>query len=181
MHAQPAAFTTGKSDRPVALKRTPAGWARLVGYWLTTVLVAQENVAGSMWGWLKLEYVSSNLRHLGYPPYFETIVGFWQLPGAVALLVPRFGRLKEWAYAGVFFNYSSAVFSHISIGDGPDKWAAPLVFTMLTLTSWALRPADRRVPTGPSFERRPLAWAVPIALIVALLIVASLTLPKPPP
>ncbi len=178
---QAAANAAGTSERPAASRRTPAEWTRLVAYWITTVLVAQENVAGSMWVWLKLEYLNANLRHLGYPPYFDTIIGFWQFPGAVALLIPRFGRLKEWAYAGVFFNYSSAVFSHVSVGDGPDKWGAPLGFMILTLASWALRPVDRRTPPSPALERRAIAWAVPIVVIVLMLIVAWLTLPKPPP
>jgi len=65
-------------------KRTRTEWIRFVGYWIATLLVAQENVAGSLWLWLKLEYVRANLVHLGYPPYFERIIGF--------LAAPRCGR-----------------------------------------------------------------------------------------
>jgi DoxX-like family len=87
--------------------------ARIVIYWIVTLLVAQENVAGSIWAYLRLEFITANLKHLGYPSYFLNIIGFWQLLCAVAILVPRFGRVKEWAYAGAFFNYSSAVYSHV--------------------------------------------------------------------
>jgi hypothetical protein len=80
----------------------------------------------------------------------------------------------------MFFNYSAAVFSHMSVGDGPDRWGAPLGFTILTLASWALRPADRRPPPGAAPEKRLIAWAVPIVIIVLMLIIAALTLPKAP-
>ena len=168
------------SHSPTASRRTRSEWMRLVAYWITTVLVAHENAAGSLWGWLKLEYVRANLVHLGYPPYFESIVGFWQLPGAVALLVPGFGRLKEWAYAGMLFNYSAAVFSHLSVGDGPERWGAPLGFLILTLASWALRPPDRRPPPSAASQKRAIAWAAPLVAIVLMLIFAALTLPKAP-
>src|SRR5262245_27196527 len=116
MSAQAAAGAAAPRERPITSGRTPAQWTRLALYWIATLLVAQENVAGSLWGWLKLEYLTANLRHLGYPLYVGNVIGFWQLAAAVALLVPGFGRLKEWAYAGAFFNYSGAVYSHLSVG-----------------------------------------------------------------
>src|SRR5438105_5018943 len=95
--------------------------ARIVAYWVTTVILVQENLAGAIWGALHLEYITANLKHLGYPDYFQYIVGLWQLLAALALIAPRAGLLKEWAYVGGFFNYSSAVASHIIVGDGPGK------------------------------------------------------------
>ena len=41
---------------------------------------------------------------LGYPPYLPLITGVWKLPCAMALVSPRFQRVKEWAYAGAFFS-----------------------------------------------------------------------------
>jgi hypothetical protein len=49
---------------------------------------------------------------------------------------------------------------------------------MFVIVSWALRPADRRLPTaGPAPETRPLAWAVPIGILVLLFVASYLTLP----
>ena len=45
-------------------------------------------------------------------------MGVWKVPGAVALLIPRFPRLQEWAYAGAVINYASATASHLIVGDG---------------------------------------------------------------
>jgi uncharacterized membrane protein YphA (DoxX/SURF4 family) len=81
---------------------------------------------------------------LGYPSYFLVIIGVWKLFGAASLLVPRFPRLKEWAYAGLVFNYTGAVASHLAVGDGADKWAVPAVFAVILMASWALRPSARR-------------------------------------
>lgn len=75
--------------------------ARFIGYWVLTLIIAFEMVAGSMWDLLRVEYVRTVFAHLGYPIYLLTILGVWKLPCAVVLFVPRFPRLKEWAYAGV--------------------------------------------------------------------------------
>jgi hypothetical protein len=48
---------------------------------------------------------------LGYPMYFFAILGAWKVLGAIAILVPRFPRLKEWAYAGIFFDLTGAAAS----------------------------------------------------------------------
>ena len=53
---------------------------------------------------------------LGYPMYFFAILGFWKVLGAIAILVPRFPRLKEWAYAGIFFDLTGAAASCAAVG-----------------------------------------------------------------
>ena len=57
------------------------------------------------------------ITHLGYPIYFLTMLSIWKILGVVAVLIPKFPLLKEWAYAGFFFVMSRAVSSHISSGD----------------------------------------------------------------
>lgn len=84
------------------------------------------------------------MAHLGYPLYFLTLLGVWKVLGAVAILVPGYPRLKEWAYAGMIFDISSAAVSRAVIGDGALKAMAPLAVGCLVVASWALRP-DRRV------------------------------------
>src|SRR5262249_50201296 len=115
---------------------------RIVAYWVVTLLVAYELVASAIGVLVGTEYVTANLTHLGYPLYFQKILGIFDFPGALTLLVPHFRRLKEWAYAGAFFKYSGAVASHAFAGDGPDRWVVPLVFAIFALASWALRPRE---------------------------------------
>ena len=83
------------------------------------------------------------MTRLGYPVYFARILGVWEVLAGIALLVPRFARLKEWAYAGIFFNMTGAAVSRAVRGDDVSHIAAPLVFAGLTVASWALRPPSR--------------------------------------
>jgi uncharacterized membrane protein YphA (DoxX/SURF4 family) len=88
------------------------------------------------------------LVQLGYPAYFATIIGFWKLSGAIAILVPGFPRLKEWAYAGIFFNMTGAAATNLFTHAAPWHLVVDLVLAALTVTSWALRPPSRRLE-GP--------------------------------
>ena len=85
------------------------------------------------------------MAHLGYPAYFAAILGFWKVLGSIALVVPRFPRLKEWAYAGIFFDLTGAAVSHAVCHD--EAWHVLVTsgFAVLTLVSWALRPQGRRL------------------------------------
>lgn len=160
----------------------PQPRARSIAYWLFTIVVAFELAAGALWDLLRIDFVRVSLVRLGYPQYFLYILGAWRIPGTLALLVPRFPRLKEWAYAGAFFDYSSAAASLLFIGARPGQWVPPLVFAAFTLLSAALRPPSRRLPSAaPAGEQHWLTWSTPILITAAILLVAFLTLPKGPP
>ena len=58
------------------------------------------------------------LKHLGYPPYFANLLGIGKLTGVAVLLVPRLGKLKEWAYAAFGIVALAACYSHLCSGDG---------------------------------------------------------------
>ena len=114
-------------------------------YWITTALLALELVLGGVWDVLRVQQVHVIIDRLGYPPYFLVILGIWKLLGAVAVIVPRFPRLKEWAYAGVVFDLTGAVASNLASGVTDTGTIAYLLLMMgVTATSWALRPASRR-------------------------------------
>jgi uncharacterized membrane protein YphA (DoxX/SURF4 family) len=85
---------------------------------------------------------------LGYPTYFFAILGFWKVLGAIAILAPRFPRLKEWAYAGIFFDLTGAAASCAAVG-GYGAYGfhviAPLILVGFTAASWALRPESRKI------------------------------------
>lgn len=112
-------------------------------YWAATGLLSFAMLAGGLADLAHLPVIDAGMAHLGYPHYFASIVGAWKLPGALVLLVPRLTRLKEWAYAGAFFNMSGAVASHIAAGDSFFQFLAPLVFALCAVVSWALRPQSR--------------------------------------
>ena len=117
--------------------------AKSIAYWTTTVLVAFFMSGGVV----QIAQFKANphgvVPELGYPMYFFAIIGFWKVLGAIAILVPRFPRLKEWAYAGIFFDLTGAAISHACSGDPVGKVATPLIFLLLAAASWALRPPAR--------------------------------------
>jgi DoxX-like family len=117
---------------------------RIIAYWVTTVIIAAEFAVGRVMDILRLPPFFAILKHLGYPGYFSVILGVWKVLGAAAALAPRFPRLNEWAYAGMFFNMTGAAASHLAVGDPAVTLVAPIIFTGLVIASWVLRPSDRR-------------------------------------
>jgi hypothetical protein len=129
--------------------------SRAVRYWIATVPVALAFLGGAIFDLSRAPEVRATLETLGYPLYFATIIGVWKALGALAILAPRFERLKEWAYAGMVFDLSGAAVSHAVVGDPTGKILVPLILLGLTLASWALRPADRRLPSKAPSPRAP--------------------------
>jgi hypothetical protein len=117
---------------------------RTTAYWTATVVLGIECLAGGVAGMLQMSPFLDTATHLGYPAYFMSILGAWYVSAGFVLLAPRLPRLKEWAYAGLVFNYTGAAASHIWLGDGADKLIGPVIFLGLTASSWALRPPERR-------------------------------------
>jgi uncharacterized membrane protein YphA (DoxX/SURF4 family) len=135
--------------------------ARKIAYWTTTVLVAAFIGSG---GVAQMAQFRANphgvVSVLGYPMYFFAILGFWKVLGAIAILVPRLPRLKEWAYAGIFFDLTGAAASCAAMG-GYGIYAfhilAPLILAVLTVASWAFRPESRTIGILiPAINGRPV-------------------------
>jgi len=64
---------------------------------------------------LKQEEALKFISDLGYPIYFILFISYAKVAGAIALLVPRFARIKEWAYADLFFDLVGAIVSLIAV------------------------------------------------------------------
>ncbi len=122
---------------------------RNIGYWAVTGLVAAAFALGGAMDLAHGPQVMEGMAKLGYPAYFATLLGTWKALGAIALVLPRFPRLKEWAYAGMFFDLTGAAVSHLAVHEG-DKIVAPLVLLALVAASWALRPDTRSLAAGAS-------------------------------
>src|SRR5262249_9046018 len=85
------------------------------------------------------------LLHLGYPAHFGVLLGVWKILGAIALISPRYPLLKEWAYAGMFFDFSGAIVAHLAVGDSAVWLVGPITSIVALAASWALRPKSRRL------------------------------------
>lgn len=124
-------------------------------YWISTLWLALGMASTGIAQLLRVESEGAvappgvyGIQHLGYPVYFLTILGIWKLLGVVAVLIPRFSLLKEWAYAGFFFVMSGAIFSHIAAGDPAKELLPSLLLLFLTVMSWYFRPVDRKIASA---------------------------------
>ena len=107
-------------------------------FWILTGLAAAFMLAASIPDVLQVPGAVATFAHLGFPPYLVPFIGLAKILGAVVILLPTFQTLKEWAYAGLVFDLIGAVYSHISVGDGPAEWIFAIVGLLLVLFSYAL-------------------------------------------
>ena len=117
-------------------------------YWISTIWLGLGMIVVGTGQLFKMKAGQGGvdmITHLEYPVYFLTIIGVWKIFGVVAVLIPKFPLLKEWAYAGFFFVMSGAIFSHIAIGDPISAIFPSLLLLILTVVSWYFRPADRKI------------------------------------
>lgn len=119
--------------------------ARAVGYWICTVLIGLSFLSGGAAHLLRVPQAVEGITRLGYPLHFVILLGVWKVLGAVAILVPGFALLKEWAYAGMIFDLTGASVAHAATGDSMRFILVPLVLAALVVTSWALRPEGRKL------------------------------------
>ncbi len=119
--------------------------ARNFAYWTTTILIAFAFLTGGVAYLSGADFAVAGLAELGYPAYFVIILGAWKFLGGLAILAPRLPRLKEWAYAGIVFDLTGAALSHGAVGHPAADVIVPLAFLGIAATSWALRPASRRL------------------------------------
>jgi len=114
-------------------------------YWIATLWLSLGMVSTGIVQLMKMKEETDMMAHLGYPLYFLTLLGVWKILGVVAVLIPKFPLLKEWAYAGFFFAMSGAVVSHLANGDAATELFGPTLLIILTATSWYFRPANRKM------------------------------------
>jgi hypothetical protein len=119
-------------------------------YWISTIWLALGMLAGGLQQIFHTKGFVDIIVHLGYPLYFLYILGVWKILGVIAILIPKFSLLKEWAYAGFFFAMSGAVFSHIASGDSMNEIAPSLVLLILTVVSWYFRPGAYAKASAPA-------------------------------
>ena len=116
-------------------------------YWIATLWLSLGMVSTGIVQLLKMKEEVDMFSHLGYPIYLLTILAVWKFLGVLAVLVPRYPLLKEWAYAGFFFAMSGAVYSHIAMHHSAKDLFGPVLLLVLTAVSWYFRPESRKVVT----------------------------------
>lgn len=121
-----------------------ASKAKTIAYWVTTGLVV-FCMTGGFFELVGLKPTIDGIMKLGYPAYIIPALGLGKVLAIVAIVWPRFPRLKEWAYAGIVFNMLGATVSHIAHHDRAWILVVTVTITVITFASWALRPQSRRL------------------------------------
>ena len=120
-------------------------------YWILTGVMAAFMLTGSIPDLLRTPQAVEIFGHLGYPTYLLPFLGTAKILGLTAVLIPGFGRLKEWAYAGLIFDVTGAFYSHLSVGDPGSAWVFPVIALVLIVGSYVfarLRMRERTVVVG---------------------------------
>ena len=85
-------------------------------YWIFTGLFGAGMLFSAIPDVLCVPDAVKFMTMLGYPVYFIPFIGVAKVLGVIAILVPGFPRIKEWAYAGLFFDLIGAIYSCLAIG-----------------------------------------------------------------
>lgn len=119
--------------------------ASKIAYWVTTLFLSAGMLAGGVQQMLQVGGYNEIVKGLGYPQYMLSILGVWKILGVLAILIPGFPLLKEWAYAGFFFAMSGAAVSHFTVGQPFAEAVPSLVLLLVTVLSWYFRPPGRKI------------------------------------
>ncbi len=102
-------------------------------YWVFTGLFSILCVYGSIIDIIHTPDAIQLIAHLGYPLYFMTFIGLVRLFGVIAILIPGYPRIKEWAYAGLVFDMGGALYSHLAVNDTFNLYAPAALALVLAL------------------------------------------------
>lgn len=119
--------------------------SKKIAFWTATVLLCLGMLGGGIAQLIGAKPNVEGITRLGFPLYVLAILGIWKILAVVAILVPRYGLLKEWAHAGLFFLLSGGVVSHLVSGEELMKAFPAFIFLCLNIASWYLRPSNRKI------------------------------------
>ena len=123
--------------------------------WMVTGLMAALMLLSAVPDVLRIPNALIVFKHLGYPSYLLVFLGTAKILGVVAVLVPGLPRIKEWAFAGLTFDVTGALYSHLSVGDPSSVWAPAVLALALIVGSYvAYRMRPGRDPLSDGGDAR---------------------------
>ena len=135
--------------------------ARIWIGWAVTGLMAALMLLSAVPDVLRVPEAMTVFTHLGYPPYLLLFLGTAKILGVAAVLTPGVPRLKEWAFAGLTFDLTGALYSHLSVGDPPGAWLPAFIGLFLVSGSYVayrLRQAPDTTPHQATISDRHDQW-----------------------
>ena len=107
-------------------------------YWIITGLFALFMISSGIQEVMQTKDASDFITNLGYPAYIVPFLGAGKILGSIAILIPGFPRLKEWAYAGLVFDLVGATYSIFSFGPFKPQSLFMIVFIAAAFASYFL-------------------------------------------
>ncbi|MBL0341337.1 MAG: DoxX family protein [Bacteroidetes bacterium] len=98
-------------------------------YWIVTGLFSVFMLFTAIPNIMKTKESMEFMASLGYPDYFVMFIGVAKFVGIIAILIPGYPRIKEWAYAGLFFDLFGALYSIIA----KEGFQMPVLFIILPI------------------------------------------------
>ena len=117
-------------------------------FWISTVLFCLMMLSSAIPNLMSSPEWLTIFEGLGFPKYLLPFLGVAKLLGVVALLVPGFNRIKEWAYAGFFFDLVGATYSALAAFGFDPQMMIMLVFFGLLAVSYIFH--HKRIRLTPS-------------------------------
>jgi uncharacterized membrane protein YphA (DoxX/SURF4 family) len=122
-----------------------------IWYWIFTVLLIVLMLSSAFSSFTYSKQGIDMMTHIGYPYNVLILLSIAKILGVIAILVPGFPRLKEWAYAGFTFDLIGAVYAGLAAGDPLGQWAPVILGLVFVFGSYifyhkrlAYRPGSTR-------------------------------------
>ena len=106
---------------------------RIIYFTATGLLSALMLMSATMY-FFNHEMVSETFNKLGYPTYIIYPLAIAKILGLIAIWKKKSNSLKEWAYAGFFFDFVLALSAHLYVKDG--EFAPALLAIILLIVSY---------------------------------------------
>ena len=109
----------------------------IILYWVFNGLLAALMLMSGIQGIMHAQgAVDLIVTKLHYPDYFILFSAIAKILGVIALLIPGFPRIKEWAYAGFTFDLVAATYSSIAVGEPVNHWIFMFIFIALVAAAY---------------------------------------------
>ena len=105
-------------------------------YWICTGIILALMLWSAIGSFMNNPDGAKMMSDLGYKPYITHFLGIAKILAIIAILVPGYPRLKEWAYAGLTYDLIGATYSMYASGYTPDKWAPMFIFIAILACSY---------------------------------------------
>ena len=125
-------------------------------YWTGAALTSLWFGASGFFELTRNPLVWEITQQLGYPAHFIYILGIAKVAGVIVLLTPgRLLRLKEWVFAGIFFDIIFAFGSKLSVLGFAATADAIVAFIMVSVTYMMFRKLYQASYTPQSRSLQP--------------------------